>query len=72
MARIEILEVRTLLSTWTVTSAADNGVLPVDRYFAANHTEGFRVTTPRLDRAEWNEGNGLGFDLVLMDDRLVG
>ena len=54
------------------TLLSPSALLPVDRYFAATHTEGFRVTTPRLDRAEWNEGNGLGFNLVLMDDRLVG
>jgi low density lipoprotein receptor-related protein 5/6 len=41
--------------------------VPADGYFATAHEEGFRLTPPRLEPAGWEEGNGLGLDLVTED-----
>ena len=45
--------------------------LLVDGYFAAAHEERLRLTLARLDQAEWREGNGQAFELVLTDDWFV-
>jgi hypothetical protein len=50
-----------LLPAWTG--------LPVDSYFVHGRQEGL-LTMARLDQPKRDEGNGLGADLLLTDDRL--